>query len=118
MTRTVAPEVVGFLLFALALFVVGAVGGMRVAAKAGYPGWVVVLFLVPVVDLVVLLVVAFSKWPVERRWEHAMRRLCSHGGGVVISQPAPVFAERARQSPSENRAPRAGRSWDPMRGRL
>jgi hypothetical protein len=50
-----------------------AVGGMRVATKAGYPAWVSLLFLVPVVDLVVLLVVAFSKWPVERRLEQATR---------------------------------------------
>lgn len=114
---TLAPEVAGFLVFTLALFVVGAVGGMRVASKAGYPGWVALLFLVPVVDLVALLVVAFSKWPVERRLEQATRRSRPYGTGVPTSMPVPAMAGQARQAPSWDRAPRAGRSWDPIRGR-
>ncbi len=37
----------------------------RIAAKAGYPGAYSLLMLVPVVNLVLLIVFAFTDWPIE-----------------------------------------------------
>jgi len=114
MPKTFTPEVGGFLLFALALLVLATIRGMRIAAKAGYPSWVSLLFLVPVVDLVVLLVVAFSKWPVQRRLEQAVSR--RYSVQVFASSAAsPAFAGQARQSASWGRAQSPGASWDPLK---
>jgi hypothetical protein len=103
MPKTFTPEVGGFLLFALALLVLATTGGMRIATKAGYPSWVSLLFFVPVVDLVVLLVVAFSKWPVQRRLEQAVSRRYS-GQAFASSGASPAFAGQAGQSGSWGRA--------------
>ena len=103
--------------FALVLFALLTLAGMRTIAKAGYPGWLVLLFAVPVVDLVVLLVVAFLKWPVERRLEWAEQRAFPVREGFASSPAVPVFAERASRSPSSGWSKPVRGSWDPMRAR-
>jgi hypothetical protein len=117
MPKTLSPEVGGFLLFAIVLLVVGTIGGMRVATKAGYPAWVSLLFLVPVVDLVVLVVVAFSKWPVERRLEQVSRyRPAGQPRGPVAVSPA--FTGQARQAASWSQPLGSRGSWDPIKRAL
>lgn len=39
----------------------------RICSKAGYPGWLSLLILIPLVNLVFLYVLAFSEWPSFRR---------------------------------------------------
>lgn len=39
----------------------------RIARQAGYSGWLALALLVPVLNLVMLCVFAFSTWPVKRR---------------------------------------------------
>jgi hypothetical protein len=39
----------------------------RICSKAGYPGGLALLFLLPVVNLVLLYFLAFAEWPLERR---------------------------------------------------
>ena len=43
-----------------------AVPAWRICVKAGYPGWLGLLVLVPVVNLFFLYFLAFSQWPIER----------------------------------------------------
>ena len=38
----------------------------RIAAKAGYPGALSLLMLIPFVNFVILIMFAFSEWPIER----------------------------------------------------
>ena len=37
-----------------------------IAKKAGYSGWWAVVMLIPLVNLIMIWVFAFAKWPVER----------------------------------------------------
>ena len=39
----------------------------RICTKAGYSGWLSLLVLVPIVNLVLLYFLAFAEWPLERR---------------------------------------------------
>ncbi len=39
----------------------------RIAAKAGYNGWVSLLLFIPLVNIVMIFIFAFSTWPIERR---------------------------------------------------
>ena len=50
-------------IFMIAIFLVPA---WRIATKAGYPGALSLLTLIPVVNIVIIWVFAFVKWPVER----------------------------------------------------
>lgn len=49
------------------VIVVSVVAWVKILTKAGYRGWWVLIALVPVVNLVMFLVFAFSEWPVLRR---------------------------------------------------
>ncbi len=39
----------------------------RICTKAGYSGWLSLLVLVPIANLVLLYFLAFAEWPLERR---------------------------------------------------
>jgi uncharacterized membrane protein YhaH (DUF805 family) len=62
-----------FLAIELVVAVISIVATVRVITKAGYSGWWILISFVPFVNLVMFLVFAFSKWPVEQRLEAAER---------------------------------------------
>ena len=41
----------------------------RIVSKAGFPGVLSLLFLIPMVNIIMLFVFAFMKWPIERELE-------------------------------------------------
>jgi hypothetical protein len=47
----------------LAVFMVPA---WRIASKAGYPGALSLLLVIPIVNIILIWLFAFSRWPVER----------------------------------------------------
>jgi len=49
--------------------VVPAVIMWRICSKAGYPRALGLLILIPIVNLILLLFLAFAKWPIERELE-------------------------------------------------
>ncbi len=53
----------------------------RVATKAGYAGALSLLMFLPLVNLVMLLIFAFSEWPIEKE----IRALRSSGGSGIVS---------------------------------
>jgi hypothetical protein len=61
--------VILLLLFYVAIIGFGIYMVTRVAKKAGYPWGYGLLYLIPVVNLVILVMFVFSKWPVERELE-------------------------------------------------
>jgi hypothetical protein len=54
-----------FLIYAviIALFIIVY---WKIASKAGYPGWYALGFLVPCLNLVLIIMFAFTEWPIER----------------------------------------------------
>ena len=56
----------GGLLLGIALTLLLAWSFVRIVQKAGYSGWWVVVLVVPFLNLVMLVVFAFSDWPVSR----------------------------------------------------
>lgn len=52
---------------------------IRVIQKAGYSGWWVLLGLVPVVNIVMFVVFAYSRWPVQREVDE-LRLRAGQGG--------------------------------------
>lgn len=63
------------LLFTLAVMlgsvILGVVIWWKIFAKAGYSGALGLLMLVPLVNFVLLLVLAFGTWPIHEELEHA-----------------------------------------------
>jgi hypothetical protein len=79
---TSGPEA-SVLAVSLALFALILIGWVKILSKAGYSGWWVLIGLVPVANLVMLLVFAFSDWPVLQE----VRRLRSGTGYTSYSGP-------------------------------
>jgi len=50
----------------LVIGIVVVIPAWRICQRTGYPGWMGVLILIPIVNLVLLYFIAFSDWPVER----------------------------------------------------
>ncbi len=59
---------VAFLVLVLIIFIaIACIPYWVIAEKAGYSGWLSLLMLVPLVNVVMLWVFAFSEWPALRR---------------------------------------------------
>jgi hypothetical protein len=71
-----------FGIIALFAVIISIVLHWRIAAKAGYPGAMSLLLLIPLVNFVVYILFAFSEWPIER----ALR-----GGGPGPAMPNPSY---------------------------
>ncbi len=61
------------LLVLVVIILVIIVPAWRIVSKTGYPGVLSLLFLVPVVSIIMLFVLAFSKWPIEKQLEESRR---------------------------------------------
>ena len=55
---------------------------VRIIQKAGYSGWWVLVGLVPILNLVMFLVFAFSRWPVLRERD-ALHEVRPNSGGSM-----------------------------------
>jgi len=58
------------------LYFIGLVS-WKIFAKAGYRGALGLLMLVPFVNLIMLCVLAFGEWPIQRELDHTKRMLSS-----------------------------------------
>jgi Protein of unknown function (DUF2510) len=65
----------------LAILVVVILAYVRIITKAGYSGWWVLIALVPLVNVVMFLVFAFSEWPIEKELARLRTQRGYLGGG-------------------------------------
>lgn len=56
------PIILGIIVFIFFIYV-----WFRIFVKAGYSGWLGILMVIPIVNLIMILVLAFSEWPIEKR---------------------------------------------------
>jgi len=63
-------------LLAVVIFLVLAAVWSRIFRRIGWPPWSALLMLIPVVGFVIIsLVLAFNKWPIEKRVEELEREV-------------------------------------------
>ena len=56
-----------YAIFVIIILIIGIVINWRIASKAGYPGAYSLLMLIPFVNIVILLIFAFGRWPIEQQ---------------------------------------------------
>jgi len=58
-----------FVFVGLAMTAVGIIAWWKIFSKAGYSGAMGLLMLVPIVNFIMILVLAFGQWPIHRELE-------------------------------------------------
>ncbi len=61
-------------LISLAILVLFVVAYIKILTRAGYSGWWVLILVVPVVNVVMILVFAFRRWPVQEELDRYRHR--------------------------------------------
>ena len=100
----------------IAIAVIGVIATVKIVTKAGYSGWWVLIWLVPLVGFVFFLIFAFSDWPVLQRLR-AAEGAASYGGPsgyaahYVAPSPGPGYPPpppaTARPTSAEPESPAA-----------
>ncbi|NMT62104.1 hypothetical protein [Marinobacter orientalis] len=57
----------GHWLWMLVIAIVVVIPACRICQRTGYPGWMGVLILFPVVNLILLYFLAFADWPADKK---------------------------------------------------
>lgn len=60
----------GHWLWMLVIAVAVVIPVWRICRRTGYPGWMGIMILVPVINLIFLYFMAFADWPAEKAREH------------------------------------------------
>jgi hypothetical protein len=58
-------------LFLLAILIPVFIAWVRIFTRVGWPGWLGILIVVPLVNLVLMMVLGFKEWPIEKRLKSA-----------------------------------------------
>ena len=71
--RNVTAVFLVFVVFAIVVFIFTLVCEVKIISKAGYSGWFVLTAFVPILNIVMFIIFAFAKWPVQEQLETAQR---------------------------------------------
>jgi hypothetical protein len=75
---------IAYVLFIIAIVVIGLVINWQIARKAGYKPAYSLLMLIPFVNFIMILIFAFSRWPVEEERDRLRVLSVSHATAPVI----------------------------------
>ncbi len=66
-------------IFSLAVLVFFIIVYWRIVAKMGYPGVMSLLLLIPIVNIIMICMVAFSEWPIHRELNQLRQQVGMRG---------------------------------------
>ncbi len=69
-----------FIVIALAMLILHVVVFCKIYARAGYPWAMGFLMLIPIVNFILMLILAFSEWPIQRQVKQLQQQLASPTG--------------------------------------
>jgi hypothetical protein len=84
MSGTALIAICVFVLFALIIW-------FMIIKRTGMNPWLCLLMLVPIANFIVLIVLAFSEWPVQREVKALRAQLAGSGSGPGYAPPPPGY---------------------------
>ncbi len=89
-------------LFSLAIFIFVIVVYWRIVSKAGYNGAMSLLLFIPIANIIMIIIFAFSEWPIQKELNQ-LRAMAARGSGANFppqyGQPQPP--QYGQQPPSQ-----------------
>ena len=67
--------VASYMVFILAVLVFSIIVAITIVGKTGYPGVLGLLFFVPIANIVISIILAFSEWPIQRELKDLRQNL-------------------------------------------
>ena len=80
--------VVIILAIAIPIWIVMIWAAVRIVQKAGYSGWNVLWYFIPIVGIIMFLIFAFGEWPVTRRLRELEKQVFGPLSSGAIDRPA------------------------------
>lgn len=74
-TRILGTMTIVSIAIGLAVFILSIIVWWRIFAKAGYSGAMGLLMFVPIANIIVLLILAFGRWPIEEELDRLRGRM-------------------------------------------
>jgi len=68
-----------YLIFVIVVLVISLIINWVIATKAGYPGAYSLLLLIPLVNIIIIILFAFTEWPIQRE----LKALRAGGRGLT-----------------------------------
>lgn len=81
-----------YVVIMLAIVVLSVIIWWKIFSKAGWSGAMGLLMFVPVANLIILLMLAFSKWPIYNELEMLRQQVQSRGAGYPQAAPQPGYS--------------------------
>ena len=69
-----------FIFIALAMLILHVIVFCKIYSRAGYPWAMGFLMLIPIVNFIMMLILAFSEWPIQRQVKQYQQQLTSPTG--------------------------------------
>jgi len=101
------------LLVGLAAFVFAIVIYWRIVSKAGYSGAMSLLLFIPIVNLIMIIIFAFSEWPIQKELNQ-LRAMAGRGGGSGFPPQYPPAGQP--QQYGQPQQPQYGQPQQPQYG--
>lgn len=82
-TSTLSSSMTGIILFSsiagLVSLILGLIINWKIWSKAGFNGAMSLLMLIPIVNIIMIFVLAFGEWPVRRELEQLRAQMMARG---------------------------------------
>jgi len=111
-TTAVGAALAGTLLVSLIAGLIGLIFAIiiywRIFSKAGYSGARSLLMLIPVVNLIIIIMFAFSEWPIQRELNQLRQMAGGRPGGFPPQYSQPGQYQQSAQYGQQQQYPQSG----------
>jgi|SRR5205809_5621326 len=93
-TTTTTTNLIIGLVISLVIFIFAIIIWWRIFAKAGYSGALGLLMFVPLANIIVLLVLAFARWPIQKEVDLLRQQIAAREPPYSSSPQYPQYPQR------------------------
>lgn len=98
-------------IFSLAVFIFVIVVYWKIVSKAGYNGAMSLLLFIPIANIIMIIIFAFSEWPIQKELNQ-LRAMAARGSGTNF--PPPQYGQPQQPQFGQQQPPQFGQPQYPQ----